>query len=175
MVGENQDNAGAARGASEYERLRSQAEGGDAKAQVALGHMLVEGGVGDNVQAAEWYLKATNNAGAEPETLVEAHLSLGDMGRDGRGFMNDHHALSHYILAAELGSFRGQFNVGRAYADGRVIPRDDEFAVVCYRHSAEGYFGAAFALGLMYETGRGVAKDGAQAAFWFEKAIENSG
>jgi TPR repeat protein len=96
MVGQSEENVELFHKTSEFERLRREAEGGVAKAQVALGHMLAKGGVGDNVQATDWYQKATNNAGAELETLIEAHLSLADMGLDGHGFLNEHDAFRNY-------------------------------------------------------------------------------
>jgi TPR repeat protein len=167
--------------ALEFERLRGQAEAGDIRAQVALANMFAEGcGIEkDEAQAASWYQKAARERYAEAErgAVAEANAKLGDMYREGRGVSQDEYeAFARYNSAAQLGSIAGQFNLGRIYADRQMSdPSHDQTAVHWYRNAACEDARAAFALGLMYETGRGVRSDGTQAAFWFEKAIADSG
>jgi TPR repeat protein len=51
------------------------------------------------------------------------------------------------------------------------VERDDKAAVEWFRRGADaGHPGSMYSLGLMYQKGRGVAKDAAEALRWFEKA-----
>jgi TonB family protein len=74
---------------------------------------------------------------------------------------------------AEQGDPVAQRDLGKMYADGRGVAKDDVSAVQWYRKSAEqGFAGGQVSLGYMYETGRGVAKDEVEAVEWYRKAAE---
>ena len=74
---------------------------------------------------------------------------------------------------AEKGNAESQNNLGRMYADGRGVVKDDVEAVKWFRKAADqGHVAAQFNLGTMYENGRGVAKDGVETVKWFRKAAE---
>ena len=81
--------------------------------------------------------------------------------------------LRRQAAAAEQGDARAQFELGRRYATGRGVPRDDAEAVSWFQQAAEqGHFSAQFELGHLYATGRGVPQDDAEAVRWFRQAAE---
>jgi hypothetical protein len=72
---------------------------------------------------------------------------------------------------AEAGDAIAQFDLAKAYMDGKVVKKDPAQAVEWLKKSAgQGYVGAEFALGFMYQTGTGLPKDQHEAANWFRKA-----
>ncbi len=74
---------------------------------------------------------------------------------------------------AEAGDPIAQFDLARAYMDGKVVKKEPGQAVEWLRKSAgQGYVGAEFALGFMCETGVGLPKDQHEAAKWFLKAAK---
>lgn len=77
------------------------------------------------------------------------------------------------LPAAEQGDAFGQFNLGRLYHYGRVLPQDDAKAVRWYRKAAEqGHADAQLSLGEMYYYGRGLTQDKTEAVRWYRKAAE---
>jgi len=73
--------------------------------------------------------------------------------------------------AAQQGDAAAQYNLGRMYANGWNVARDDAQAAAWLRKAAEqGFALAQNGLGLMYAQGRGVGKDDAQAVFWYRQA-----
>jgi TPR repeat protein/predicted aspartyl protease len=74
---------------------------------------------------------------------------------------------------ADQGDAKAQTGLGKMYADGRGVAKDDVVAVQWYRKSAEqGYAEAESNLGVRYYTGRGVVKDDAAAAALLRKAAD---
>jgi TPR repeat protein len=64
-------------------------------------------------------------------------------------------------------------NLGRMYANGQGVAKDDAQAAVWYRKAADQ--GDAYAernLGGMYANGRGIPQDDTQAAVWYRKAAD---
>ncbi len=73
--------------------------------------------------------------------------------------------------AAGKGDPQAHTLVGRIYAEGLGVPKDEAVAARWYARGAElGDIEAAFALGLQLAEGRGVEKDRAAAARMFEQA-----
>ena len=71
-------------------------------------------------------------------------------------------------VKAEKGDAPAQSNLGRMYANGRGVAKDDVEAVKWYHEGAErGNDFAQYKLGYMYETGRSVAKDKVEAYKWY--------
>lgn len=80
-------------------------------------------------------------------------------------------AFQRFKKLAEKEYAPAQFNLGKMYAEGEGVERDDVQAFNWYRKAAaEGDAKAIFNLALMYSDGRGVARDDAKAAFWYTKA-----
>jgi TPR repeat protein len=74
---------------------------------------------------------------------------------------------------AEQGDDRAQSVLGRMYARGRGVPRDDVEAVRWFRSAAEqGNAAAQLNLGNMYADGNGVPQDYAEAAKWYRRAAD---
>jgi hypothetical protein len=74
---------------------------------------------------------------------------------------------------AESGDAQAQFELGRAYEDGKDVALDDERAVQWFRKSAEqGNAQAQNSLGVMYAQGRGVQGDRGEAIRWYRKAAK---
>ena len=76
--------------------------------------------------------------------------------------------------AAARGDAPAQFYLGRLYAHGKGVPRDDAKAVEYFRASAaQGFARAENNLGAYYASGLGgLPQDDAQAVNWFRKAAE---
>lgn len=74
---------------------------------------------------------------------------------------------------AEAGDPIAQFDLAKAYMDGKALQKDPGEAVKWLQKSAsQGYVGAEFALGIMYQSGVGLPKDQHEAARWFRKAAK---
>jgi hypothetical protein len=149
--------------------LRPLAEGGDAKAQVALGAMYAEGlGVAkDDREALRWYRMAA------AQGVADAQNNLGVMYAEGRGDVakDDQEAVRWFRLAAEQDHAEAQHNLGVMYANDRGVAKDAREAVRWYRLAAEqGFAGAQKNLGVAYVLGQGVAKDDVRAYMWFNLA-----
>jgi TPR repeat protein len=74
---------------------------------------------------------------------------------------------------AEAGDPIAQFDLAKAYIDGKMVAKDLALAVAWLRKSAaQNYVGAEFALGIMCQSGYGLSKDQHEAANWFRKAAK---
>ena len=118
-----------------------------------------------------------------------AQFNLGIMYANGRGVPeNDAEAVKWFRKAADQGYVKAQYHLGIMYANGRGVPENDAEAVKWYRkaadgvsyrrlssrisRSSQGYVKAQYNLGLMYDNGRGVSKNDAEAVKWYKKAAE---
>ena len=81
-------------------------------------------------------------------------------------------ALPLFRRAAELGHAEAQYLVGSAYARGsKIVPRDDGLALHWFRLAAQqGHAKAQSSLAQMYQEGRGVGTDYAEAMKWYRTA-----
>ncbi len=116
------------------EAVRKKAEEGDAKAQVILGNMYLDGrGVeADGERAAQWFLKAAEQGNAE------AQAALGGMYLFGMGVEKDvKQAFRWTSKAAERGDADSQCALGRMYALGIGVAKDKNKAIEWYRKAAE--------------------------------------
>lgn len=94
---------------------------------------------------------------------------LGIMYAEGRAIeRNDKLAVDLFFRAQALGSLEAGANLGRMFADGRGVPKDNAEALKHYRDSAlGGYVPAMRRLAEIYQKGDlGVAPDPAQAEEW---------
>ncbi|MGC2698226.1 MAG: tetratricopeptide repeat protein [Candidatus Angelobacter sp.] len=74
---------------------------------------------------------------------------------------------------AESGDARAQFELGRAYEDGKGVAQDDTRAAEWFRKAADqGNAQAQNSLGVMYALGRGVSRDREEAIRWYKKAAK---
>jgi TPR repeat protein len=78
---------------------------------------------------------------------------------------------SELLERAHSGDANAQFELGRAFEDGKGFLQDDGLAVEWFRKAAEqGNAKAQSSLGAMYSVGRGVARDKEEAVRWYKKA-----
>src|SRR6267142_674049 len=71
------------------------------------------------------------------------------------------------IQHAEGGDAQAQFELGRAYEDGKGVPQDDDRAVEWYRKSAkQGLLEAIYNIAISYYNGEGVEANLNDAATW---------
>jgi uncharacterized protein len=111
--------------AADLEKLRSQAEAGDAKAQFELGRAYQEGtGVQQNDElAVEWYRKSADH------DYAKAQNSLGVMYARGLGVNQDKaEAFRWYKKAAKQGLPEACFNVAISYYNGDGVAEDMSLA-----------------------------------------------
>jgi uncharacterized protein len=74
---------------------------------------------------------------------------------------------------AESGEAQAQFELGRAYEDGKGVPQDDALAIQWFRKSADkGNAQAQNSMGVMYALGRGVQGDKEEAVRWYKKSAK---
>ena len=157
------------------EKLRQDAERGNAYAQYDLGHAYEIGYVAgfgdvpkDTVEAVKWYRKAADHG------HIEAQNILGAMYQVGYGVpKDDAEAVKWFRKAAEQGNAFGQSALGFRYETGEGVPKDVVEAVKWYRKAAEqGDVTTQNTLGDMFKNGDGVTKDAVEAVRWYRKAAE---
>ncbi len=153
------------RNLSAVEKLRKDAEQGDALAQYNLG-CCYSGGHGvkkDPVEAVAWYRKA-----AEQGNDL-AQFNLGQCYMNGIGVKKDPVQATYWLRkAAQQGNDFAQSRLGRCYAEGKGVTKNPVEAVRWFRKAAEqGNKLAHVSLGLHYVNGRGVIHDDVQACVHF--------
>jgi len=88
----------------------------------------------------------------------------------------DRKLLADIRAKAEKGDAQSQYDLGNAFAVGRLgVAKDEVEAVKWFRKAAEqNYADAQYNLGCCYCKGQGVAKDEAVAVKWFRKSAEQN-
>ena len=154
----------------QFEEVKSQAERGDAQAQLTLGNYYASGrGVHrDQIKAVKWHRKAAEQG------LARAQFRLAYEYANGLGVKPDHLEAARWLrLAAQQGLAEAQSQLGACYAQGDGVEEDAVEAAKWYRKGAEqGYPEAEHALGTCYFEGNGVTKDLAEGVAWTRKAAE---
>jgi TPR repeat protein len=175
---------------TEISQLQTQAENGDASAQVALG-AAYESGNGvpqDAEQAVEWYRKAADQGNATAEN------DLGVMYWGGLGVeRNKEEAVRWYHKAAKLGNPRAMFNLGASYYNGEGAPSNVFLAYAWFLLAQDAGDAAAndavprTAAGMsaretadtllqisdMFEKGEELLQNDAEAVKWYRKAAKS--
>ena len=150
---------------ADIEKLKRDAEAGDAEAQADLGvcYALGRGVKRDDREAVKWFRKAAEQGYAYAQSM------LGRCYADGQGVKQDYREAVKWIRkAAEQGNASAQFNLGVHYADGQGVKQDYGEAVKWYRKAAEQrHAGAQYNLGVCYYMGQGVIEDYTEAYKWF--------
>lgn len=83
-------------------------------------------------------------------------------------------AYDQYRSAAEAGSPRAQYMLGRMYAEGEGVGQNSAEAIQWIKNAADsGYPAADFEMGLRYLTGDGLIEDPDQAVDHFKRAAGN--
>jgi TPR repeat protein len=155
----------------EVTRLIAAADGGDAKAQLALGRKYSTGGAGvvqNDASALWWFRKAAEQGVPEAEFEVGAAYSLG------RGVeQDDAEAYKWFVKCAQHGFAQAQTKVGLALAFGTGVEEDDVKAYQWFRRAAEqGNAEGQFWVGGGFETGAAGRIDPVQALEWWRASAE---
>ena len=80
-------------------------------------------------------------------------------------------SISDSQAKATSGDAAAQYDLGRAYDEGKGLPQNPKLAVDWYRKAAaQGNADAQNSLGVMYMTGQGVEEDRAEAMHWYHEA-----
>jgi uncharacterized protein len=150
------------------ERLARNPE--DAAAMTLVGELYNQGlGIpGNPTKAVEWYRLAAARGDAH------ALAALGLMALDGRGMAADQKQGRAWLeQAAANGEPTAAYNVALLNLSSGN-PADLARAVELLRKAADAEIGdAQHALGVLYLQGRGIGRDPAEAARWFERAARN--
>ena len=163
------------------EKIRANAEKGDARSQLALGFGYLTGQFVplDNAEAANWLQKVAgqNLQGEEQKFAAACYADLGYCFLYGYfGVATNYtEAVKWFRKAAENGfaDARFEFTLGGCYYYGDGVATNYTEAVRWYRKAADqGDAEAQNNLGWCYSNGLGVSKDLAEAAKWYQKAAE---
>ncbi|MCD7722112.1 MAG: hypothetical protein LUI09_07790 [Prevotellaceae bacterium] len=155
---------------SELDKLRRDAEQGDAEAQYALGFRYYNGdGVTQSYsEAVKWFTKAA----AQGEDM--AQFVLGGCYVGGYGVAQDvEEGVKWWRKAAVQGNADAQYWLGLSYANGTGVPESSTEAARWYAKAAEqGQADAQLSLGVCYDCGYGVTQDYTEAVKWYRKAAD---
>lgn len=154
----------------QFELVKTQAERGDAQAQLTLGSYYASGtGVGrDLAKAAKWHRRAAEQG------LARAQLRVAFEFANGVGVKPDRiEAVKWLRRAAEQGLADAQVELGDCYANGDGIGENPVAAAGWFRKAAEqNYAAGQYALGKCFFDGYGVTKDINEGIAWTRKAAE---
>jgi TPR repeat protein len=152
----------------EVARIRSLAEGGDARAQAYLGVMYAEGRgvVADEVAAFEWFRQAAEQG------HLESVYYLGIIHLQGTGTPVDlPEAVKWLRKAAERGHVKAQYMLSLACGAGQGTTEDPaEAAKWTLKAAEQGHVRAQTNMAFHYRKGAGVPADREKALYWFRKA-----
>jgi hypothetical protein len=145
------------------------AQGGEARWQYEAAGLYFHGdGLPEDPEKAfTLYLAAARQG------YGKAYFHVGRMYREGIGTAKHPAEAARWSrkAAEEAGNPGAWNNVGLAYAYGEGLERDPVEAVKCFRRAAEGgNADGRYNLGLVYESGFGVAADEELALYWYEQA-----
>jgi len=119
---------------NQSERIKIEAEQGDANAQFSLGLQYYQGkGVKkDYYEAVKWFRKAAEQGN------VKAQFDLGAAYYMGNGIDQNIHEAEKWIRkAAEQRDTDGQYFLGRMYQEGSGLPKDIVLAYMWFSLAAE--------------------------------------
>ncbi|HEV7668865.1 MAG TPA: tetratricopeptide repeat protein [Thermoanaerobaculia bacterium] len=170
----------------EIQKLRADAESGDARAQYVLGKMLEKDD--HKEEAVRWYRKAAEQG------LRNAQTSLGFFYLNGEGGVakDEAEAARWYRKAADQGEQLAQWQLAWMYQEGRGVPANEDEAVKWYEtviaaEAAETKPGEGTPMAdmakpqvamiysrrsMVYETGFGVPEDPAFGYYWLSRAAQ---
>jgi localization factor PodJL len=147
-------------------RLATLANGGNVRAEAALGFAYLDGTNGIAVNEAEgarWLERAANAGDA-----MSAYR-LGTLYERGRGVpANAAKAIQLYGIAAKQGNRKAMHNLAVAFADGSGVPKNLQQAAQWFTKAAQlGLSDSQFNLAVLYERGMGVPQSLTDAYKWY--------
>ncbi|HUB85880.1 MAG TPA: hypothetical protein VL971_09315 [Rhizomicrobium sp.] len=147
-------------------RLAALANGGNVRAEAALGFAYLDGTNGIAVNEAEgarWLERA-----ADAGDAMSAYR-LGTLYERGRGVpTNAAKAIQLYGIAAKQGNRKAMHNLAVAFADGSGVPKNLQQAAEWFTKAAQlGLSDSQFNLAVLYERGMGVPQSLVDAYKWY--------
>ena len=151
------------------ETLRTQAAGGDVKAQFDLAHRYRDGkGVPkDDAEAMKWAHRAADSGSADAMDFVGSAYLRGSVVK-----RNPEIAIAYFKAAADQ-SAAAAFNLGQCYFGAQGTEQDIPKALEYWKKAADrGHGRAASCAAMAFLSGEGIAPDAAQARRLAERAAE---
>lgn len=151
------------------ECLQQAAQSGHPQAQFNLGVLYDQGNFldEDKTAAHKWYRKAA----AQGDSSAQFNLALA-YSREGGSEIEIDEALTWTRRSSEDGDPLSRFSYGLYLLFGTGVQQDQNQAVTLLEQSAEQNSMAAFALGTLYEDGRGLPADLSAAKRWYQAAAD---
>jgi TPR repeat protein len=154
--------------AREFNKLLSQAEHGNTRAQILVGeaYRKGDGTPADVNESVRWFSRAANSG----DPIAQAELAVSYL--SGPSPLRDPRlAFAWYLRSATAGLPLSQNEVGSMFFMGLGVRHDEEEAVRWFqRAAAKGYAPAQANLGFAYSQGRGVAPNPKLALKWLKQA-----
>lgn len=150
------------------------AKKGQAEGQYKIANMYETGRTGEQnyEEALKWYLEAAK------QKYIRAYVSMAAWYSIGTPLTpkDDVEKLKWYRLAADAGDPESMKSVGKAYLEGRGVPRDPVIGASWYRRAIEqGHLESTLTyLASLYETGEKVPRD-LVLAYAYNKVLHNMG
>lgn len=155
---------------SQFQKLITEAENGDAEAQHSLARSYrfgIDPISKDPGEAVKWCRRAAENGHAEAQTLLGEILLTGK-----HSLQEAREAACWFQKAAEQGHSEAQSNLANAYFNGHGVPQDYTAAILWYSRAAEQCEAKAqFSLARIFAYGTGVECDYVKALMWCDIAL----
>lgn len=152
------------------------ANDGDASAQFNLGVMYANGlGVDRDMEIAmSWWGNAARQLHVRAAHNLALAILAGEPVVNGEKAEPDYTAILRYLkIGADAGYANSEYTLGKLYAGGVGIEKDERRAAELYLSaSIKGFAKAQYNLGKVYRDGAGMAKDDGLSMFWFAEAAE---
>jgi TPR repeat protein len=152
------------------------ANDGDASAQFNIGVMYAHGlGVDRDMEIAmNWWGNAARQLHVRAAHNLALAMLAGEPIVDGQPAVADYTAILRYLkIGADAGYANSEYTLGKLYAEGVGIEKDERRAAELYLSaSIKGFARAQYNLGKVYRDGVGMSKDEGLSMFWFAEAAE---
>merc|ERR1711865_117008 len=157
--------------AADLERYRVGAAAGDAAStlQLSICHMSGLGGLEQNIEEGQRFLKLAANDMNYPEAqYMLGSLYCQELPPDQELIPLDLEKTANLLIqATDLGDAQAQFNLGMAYGAGRGVSVDTDRALVFVTLAAtQGLAAAQFSLAAMYMNGEIVERNNSKGIKW---------
>ncbi|MCC6919216.1 MAG: sel1 repeat family protein [Alphaproteobacteria bacterium] len=152
------------------------ANDGDASAQFNIGVMYANGlGVDRDMSVAmSWWGNAARQLHVRAAHNLALAMLAGEPISHGERTKPDFTAILRYLkIGADAGYPNSEYTMGKLYADGVGVEKDERRAAELYLSaSIKGFAKAQYNLGKVYRDGTGMRKDESLSLFWFSEAAE---
>ncbi|CAE7222935.1 ybeQ, partial [Symbiodinium microadriaticum] len=159
-----------------YRYYMQASAGGCVKAQLLLAEFCMDGKfmeVNRNCSAT-WARRALESGASRTALFAETFFQLAECFLEGKhGPMDQASAFFWLQVAADAGSAKAQYTLGRELLEDLAVATGNEFAAEWLQRAADqDHEEAQFLLGVALAMGQGLPKNDSAAAEWFQKAAE---